>query len=221
MNGSLTITNAPEDERSRFSLASENMTVLAARVLPDRVLLAADGRSLTSRPGFPFSTERTIKFVEVPGHLDLMVGITGPSGNLFDYRDALAAHPLATWHDVTQVGREELISMNNAVQDRAQRANIERQHWPEQSSALVAGIVAGRPGAVKFVNDGTAPRVEEGPCFVGGLAHMMAALLSFAETMTGSPIATSDRLSTFLEAAEGVYPDILLPIDTWEISLPK
>jgi hypothetical protein len=180
-------------------------------------LLAADGQAVVvpSDPELPVLAQRWVKFIEIPGHPNLMIGNTGAIGDAFDLANALSTHPLDSWAEVIAHGRDGLINANNAAKDRAERAG---EPVPQKSSAMVAGFVRGKAASVKFVADGTAAPVFGGPCFVGIASSAMPGMIRFAGLVRGSyPIKSKEDLGSFLEAITKVMPEVLLPIDTWEL----
>lgn len=204
------------------SLMSCHVTILVAVVLSDRVLLAADGSSIVTdntHSDTPTVAERTSKIVGL-ANAKLMSGTVGAASNTVDFRDALSTHRFTTWRDVLDIGREELVSMNEAAIERAKRAAMSSPNWPISRFALIAGIVEGKPGAVKLVNNGTARFYGPGSSFVVGLhGPLVSAMMRFAELVAGKGVVDSiDSLKQLIVNVQTVLPDFVLPIDAWEVS---
>jgi hypothetical protein len=204
------------------------MTLLAALVERDCVLVAADGCSTDTQIESPSlghcsqATMPTEKLRQVPGR-PLMWGSVGVTSPMDDFGDWLAMQKTTNWRALETIVTSQVASLNGAIQ-ASFRASFGPGSNPPRVpgfgfGVMIAGYLGTAPGIVLINEYGLSDRIEGqqahffGP-FTATARVAWAAVHKFVPDLAHEPATLGDFMSVICDT----IPELTLPIHVWRIS---
>jgi len=198
------------------------MTLIAMFTSPDRVLMAADGMSVYVDPEgkSPPNAERRKK-VRPIGDRPLVFGMTGPSEPQEELDEWLATKHPPTWRQFARILGDEVSQRNGTMRAAIRSAGLDP--LKEQGlQVIVAGFLGDVPGSAIALNNGRSGYSTgdaDGAEFIGlydGVARVARRLMR--TIVPDYELDTPEKMHGFLDAICTYLPEILHPVDVWEIT---
>ncbi|MGO8724284.1 MAG: hypothetical protein ACLQRM_16365 [Acidimicrobiales bacterium] len=195
------------------------MTIIATFCSPERVLIAADGMAVFTDP-YGHSPPNAVRFEKIRpiGDQPLVFGMIGPSEPRDEMDEWLRGKHPSTWQQFARILNEEVSRKNGTLRASIRSAGLDPSR--EQGSQVVVAGFLDVPGvAIAQDNGRFGYSDEKGTRFFGlydGIARV-ALHVSKSINPRYEP-NTAKKLHGFLDTLCTHLPELLHPVDVWEIT---
>lgn len=199
-----------------YSLA---MTFMAVSASAQRVIASADGRMIWLDRRSPTTAARCVKFHRIK-QWPVVLGVVGTTEGfeeLLDWTNSLA--DTCSWTDLMDTVPPYVRALNHRLRQQMRESGLEPGPNDQMVSLLMTGFRR-QDARILLVSDKGSAQLLTPRTVTFGLYETMAdATLSMIEAMGGDAVLnTTSSMRTFMTTFSNKYPEVLAPIDVWEMT---
>jgi len=194
------------------------MTLLAVTATKAKVVVAADGRAVYAEPGKAANSVRFIKFRRV-GNLNLVIGAYGATDKFEGLVQWMQSQSPSEWLTLIQDVREQVNLTNRASRFEMHASGRPVSDSDQFLTVIIAEFVGTEAGYFVVTEQGRTGIGDDQTEFFGLHDNIARGSLAVGASTGGvSVLDTAEHAHTFMSAFCDAFPEILKPVDVWEIT---